>query len=121
MIVFILMMSSLVFASEKATVNASEAMKYAGQTITVCDNVDDVKHFHDKGVYFVNFDGQWPDNKFTIVIWERDAHIMQIDPVSEFLGKHVCVNEKIDTYNRKPQVTLTTDKNVTVSPRKINE
>ena len=29
MAVFILMMSSLVFASEKATVNASEAMKYA--------------------------------------------------------------------------------------------
>ena len=114
MLSLVLLLMGIAVADEYETIQADQADRHVGRNVTVCDHVTQVSHPSLSHVYFINFGPAWPNHEFTIVIWERDASRMEIDPVLEYSGKDVCVSGVIDRYQDRPQITLTDEKKIFV-------
>jgi hypothetical protein len=53
---------------------------------------------------FLNFGRPYPNQYFTIVIWEEYRDLYRSDPETMFRNKTVCVRGMIFTYDGTPQI-----------------
>jgi len=90
-------------------VPASEAMAYVGKTATVCGRVMSASHIGSVkgGPTFLNLDKPYPEQVFTVVIWNQNRGKFERPPERMFDGREVCVTGKIQTYRGKPQIEVT--------------
>jgi hypothetical protein len=86
------------------TLSTAEALKHVGEQATVCGLIAG-KHTAEnaKGKpTFVDIDGAFPHQTFTVVIWEDSK-----SKVGEFPSSgNVCVTGKIAIYKEVPQIVL---------------
>lgn len=95
------------------TIPAAEASKHVGEQATVCGNIAG-KHTADKAKgkpTFVDIDGAFPHQTFTVVIWDDDKGKVGDFPASG----NVCVSGKIAVYKDVPQIVLHDAKSWTTS------
>jgi DNA/RNA endonuclease YhcR with UshA esterase domain len=92
--------------SSNSVINTSEAINYIGKTIDVCGNLTQISDFK-KGVY-LNLDGEYPNNSFTIVVWDGSIKKIEAEWGSfrSLKGKIVCAKGKVETYKQKPRLNL---------------
>lgn len=94
-----------------AVYTASDAGKHIGENATVADRVDGV-HQSKNGNIFLNMGGKYPNQAFTAYIPAASA--------SEFLrpqqyeGMTIAVSGKIELYNRKPEILVSSPGQITV-------
>ncbi|QFT13513.1 DUF559 domain-containing protein [Vibrio sp. THAF190c] len=95
------------FHSEKPPITTSEARYHVGSQRTTCGVLIQVSNFS-KGTY-LNFDQPFPKTRFTGVIWDSDKETVSLSHSSlmNLVGKTVCVNGEISTYNNRQQTIIT--------------
>lgn len=97
--------------SERAgsVVAAEEAIKYAGQTITVCGRVVAANFVQaTRGEpTFLNFEKPYPNQPFMAVIWGMHRARFR-SPELAYLQKRICVAGRIDIYQGVAEMVVTT-------------
>lgn len=68
------------------------------------DQVVSLKDVRGQPTYF-NMDGQFPNHKFTLLLWGSDKDYFRED-VFSYEGKSVKVTGLIETYRGKPQIVI---------------
>ena len=87
---------------------AGEAEQHIGEVAEVCGRVASAAHFASvKGrPTFLNLERPYPDQLFTIVIWESARALFDTPPERLFDGRSVCVTGRVETYRGKPQIVV---------------
>jgi hypothetical protein len=96
------------------TIPTAEARKHVGEQTTVCGTIAG-KHTADsaKGKpTFIDIDGAYPHQAFTVVIWDDDKNKVGVFPASG----NVCVSGKIEVYKEVAQIVLHDAKSWTIPP-----
>jgi hypothetical protein len=105
----------LAVTAQAQTVSTSEASKHIGEQATVCGQIAD-RHTAEKSngkPTFVDLDHAFPNQTFTIVIWERDKAGVGDFPSSG----NVCVTGQIAQYKGIPQIVLHDAKSWSMAPK----
>lgn len=89
-------------------ITAAEARNYVGEVKTVCGFVASTKYAkNSKGKpTFLNIDKPYPNQIFTVVIWDDDRSKFQGEPENYYSGKTVCVTGQIIVYRGLPEIIL---------------
>jgi hypothetical protein len=112
LILAILSAATVLTAADPIT--SSQAKDHIGETVTVCGPVADTRHLDSgSGHTFLNFDKHYPDHTFTAFIDGQD-HAKFGTPEKDYLDKEICVTGKIQQYNGKPEIVLTSPEQVKV-------
>jgi DNA/RNA endonuclease YhcR with UshA esterase domain len=88
-----------------------DSVKYKeGQTVTVCSKVADTHvTTGDHKTTYLNFEYGYPNETFSVVIFEDDLPKFTYVP-SEFLkGKKVCVTGKVKIYKGRPEIAVSSE------------
>ena len=90
-----------------ATYSTSQTTAHIGENATVCGTVYGGHYARSsKGQpTFINLDGNYPNQKFTIVIWGSDRYKFK-SPERRYNNKKICVTGTIDSYNGVPQIVV---------------
>jgi len=102
-IVFLLLGSSL-WAREYSSY---EAKQHIGESATVCGKIVS-GHYSSSSrgqPTFLNMDGAYPNQVFTVVIWGESRHMFN-SPESQYKNQSVCVSGDIESYKGVPQITV---------------
>jgi DNA/RNA endonuclease YhcR with UshA esterase domain len=100
------------FAVAQATSNYSpeEAARHVGETATVMGTVDGF-HQSGKGNIFLNMGGKYPNQVFTAFI--PSASAAQFANAQEYEGRTIAVTGKIELYQGKPEIRVTSQSQIT--------
>ena len=111
---FILMVGSLY--SQK-TVAADSLKYYEGEVITVCHTVSST--FVTKGenkTTFLNFGTGFPNQLFTVVIYQEDLSNFNYVPAEHLNGKNVCIIGDVRMYDSGPEIIVESDDQIIINP-----
>jgi DNA/RNA endonuclease YhcR with UshA esterase domain len=103
-----LLLSSLLIAvapSIAQSVKIADAKNHLGETGTVCGKVVSERTATGSNGHptFINLDNPYPNQTFTIVIWEEDRQDIGELPAE---GSRVCATGKIRTYHGVPEIVV---------------
>jgi hypothetical protein len=92
---------------QATTYTTDEAAAHVGEYAQVCGVVSSGHYAKSsKGrPTFLNLDGHYPDQKFTIVIWGDDRYKFK-SPEHRFKHQKICVRGLIESFKGKPQIIL---------------
>lgn len=95
---------ALVPASAQS-ISPAEAKNHISQNATVCGNITGERTASSSRGQptFINLDGRYPNQIFTILIWGEDRARVGILPVD---GSHVCATGVIQDYRGKPEIIV---------------
>lgn len=98
-------------------VSPDEAWSHIGEVKTVCGNVSTIKYAkHSKGrPLFVNLGPAYPNQVFTIVIWEEVQNKIKIN-FDENEDMPICVKGIIDSYRSVPQIEVNEKSQIWIKP-----
>lgn len=96
-----------------ATYAAAEAGAHIREIARVTGKVEKV-HRSKRGNVFLNLDGVYPHEAFTVFIRAADAE--KFGDLERFQGRTVTVTGKIDAYNLRPEIVATTPDQLTTQP-----
>ena len=82
-----------------------------GRKYTVCGNVVSTKK-HKKGHVFINLDKKFPNQVFTISIFESNIKNFDYEPENYLINKQVCFKGEIGEYSNTPNMVLNHSKQV---------
>jgi len=87
------------------TVRIADARNHLGETGTVCGKVVSERTVtSSKGEpTFINLDEPYPNQTFTIVIWEEDRQDIGSLPAQ---GSRVCATGRIQSYHGVPEIVV---------------
>ena len=89
------------------TYSTDEAYAHVGEKATVCGTV--YGGYYAKSSRgrptFLNLDGNYPHQRFTLVIWGNDRHKFNA-PERNLKGRKVCATGTIGSYRGIPQIIL---------------
>lgn len=106
--VLILICISIGSFSQKITIDSLAF--YNGKKITVCAMFTG---FHQTNgehkVTYLNFDKPYPNQTFTVVIFEADIAKFNTNLADYYKNKKVCITGKVSTYKGKPQIVITSE------------
>ena len=105
-------------------VNAAHTIVYRellpeNRETVVCDTPSQITHRSEMSgsPYFINFGNAYPNNYLTILVWENDAHEMEINPLRAFGGSSICIKGIVRNYMSRPQIVLRShDQIVSITP-----
>ena len=82
-----------------------------GRKHIVCGNVVSTKK-HKKGHVFINLDKKFPNQVFSISIFESNIKNFDYEPEIYLINKQVCFKGEIGEYNKTPNMVLEHSKQV---------
>jgi DNA/RNA endonuclease YhcR with UshA esterase domain len=101
-------------AHSQTKINASEASKHVGETVTVCDKVYSTKLIENSQMTLLNLGGYYPNQLLTIMIPGKDRNKFKEQPENSLKGKNVCVTGKVTMYRNKPEIVVNEPSQITV-------
>lgn len=87
-----------------ASVPASSAVAYVGQTVTVEGVVGEVHTARSGKATFIDLDGRYPNQPFTAVIFADD--MAAVGGVSDLEGTEVSVTGHMQMYRGRPEIIV---------------
>ncbi len=98
-----------------ANLTADQAKNHIGENATVCGVVSSTHYARGSrgNPTFVNLDKPYPDQLFTIVIWDEDLPKFSPRP-STWEGKRVCATGVISSYRGVPEIVAKSPGQITV-------
>ncbi|MGL2963445.1 hypothetical protein ACSVH2_06460 [Flavobacterium sp. RSB2_4_14] len=101
--------------SYSQTITLDSIAKYEGKTVTVCEAVQSTfQTKSDSKVTYLNFGKPYPNHSFSVVIFGKDLKNFDYDPMVYLKKKNVCVTGEVSIYKEKPQIIVTSSKQITV-------
>ena len=97
----------------KKTINATDAKVFIGDNKkhTVCGKVVSTKK-HEKGHVFINLDKQFPNQIFSVTIFDSNIKNFHYEPEVFLKDKEVCFTGEIGEYKGVPSMELSNEKQV---------
>ena len=111
---------NLITAEEKATITPAQDSKHVGKYEKVCGQVANT-YYADKNKgkpTFINLDRPYPDQIFTVMVWDSDRKYFKFKPEDFYRDKEICVEGKIRDYKGVAEIIIKTPKEVTVIEKK---
>jgi hypothetical protein len=107
-LVFLIAASAWGQPADAPRIPAAEAAHHVGEIATVCGHVASAAHITSvKGApTFLNLGRPYPDQHFTVVIWEAARARFERPPERTFDRKSICVTGRIETYKGRPQIVV---------------
>ncbi|MEO5905607.1 MAG: hypothetical protein ABIQ11_02700 [Saprospiraceae bacterium] len=105
-----------IMAYSQKSVSADSLKYYEGEIITVCQKVSDT--FVTKGgekTTFLNFGNGFPNQLFTVVIYQEDLSNFSYNPAEFLKGKQVCVIGDVRMYNSGPEIIVEREDQIKVT------
>lgn len=99
-IVILLAFSTFVKAQ---TISLDSISKYIGKEVVLIEKVQGVFQTKTHKNILLNFGKPYPNNTFTVVIFEKDLHNFSYNPL-ELKDKIVCITGKVVLYKDKPEI-----------------
>jgi hypothetical protein len=65
---------------------------------------------------FLNLDQPYPNQLFTVVIWEEHRSKFTPPPEDQFKDKRICVSGKIEEFRGVPQIAVTAPSQIVETP-----
>ena len=97
------------------TVPLDSIAKYDGKTVTVCSKVLGTHVTQgEKKTTYLNFGKPFPDNTFTVVIFENDLANFKYIPSDYLKDKKVCITGKVKIYKGKPEMIVSSEEQIKV-------
>jgi len=112
-VTLVLLASQFAWAGKTRGIEAKYAFQRVGKTVTICGVVKSSKYLQGSGrePTFLNFADTYPKHPFTVVIWGKTRSQFDYEPES-LKGKSICVRGLIETYKSKPQIVVTSPKQI---------
>lgn len=111
---FVFVLFSFNFCAQ--TVTPTDAANYEGKTVTVCAKVMGTHITKgEKKVIYLNLEKAYPNNPFTVVIFESGADNFDYNPLEFLKNKNICVFGKISFYKDKPQIIVSKQSQITIT------
>ncbi len=97
------------------TVSVDSLAYYEGQKVTVCAKVEGVFISQKaKKTIFINFGKPFPNQKFVVVIFEKDLANFSYDPGVFLKEKSLCITGIIKMFNGKPEIIATKEEQIAI-------
>lgn len=96
------------------TVSADSLKYFEGKVITVCHEVTST--FVTKSANkttFLNF-GDFPSQKFTVVIFNEDLKNFKYEPAEFLKGKTLCITGDVRMYNCGPEIIVEQEEQIRI-------
>lgn len=114
----ILLFAAVIFSCHlwaQNTVSADSLSYYEGQLIRVCATVTGIHVSTGKSeTTFINFGEPFPNNSFSLVIFQKDAESFSYKPAEFLDNKKLCITGKVEMYKGKPEIIITNEKHIRV-------
>ena len=106
----ILTLAALVIAAAPQVnkILSDQARNHIGEKATVCGLVVATRYLDNSKAKptFLNFDQTFPNQTFTVVIFESDRAKFREAPEKLYDGQHICVTGMIREYRKKPEMIV---------------
>ncbi len=107
-----LLFSAGVVKAQNATIDTS----MVGKHLTVCGHVERVGQSKTSMITFINFNEK--DSPYTGVIYAKDTvNFTEYKPMDFLEGKNICITGVVTLYKGKPQIEITTPKQIEVKEK----
>jgi DNA/RNA endonuclease YhcR with UshA esterase domain len=85
-----------------------------GKQSTVCGKAVSIKFVENgkSNPTYINLDKKFPDQLFTIVIYENVRNKLSYIPEEKLMNKEICVSGKVEQYKGVPQIILQKEKDI---------
>lgn len=105
-----------VATTAQVEVNANDIKTHIGDSIRYCGKVVSARVMErmTAAPAFLNVDGAYPDQVFTIVIWKDDRLRFTNKPEVYYTNKKVCVSGKLEKYRDQLQVVVHSENQLSV-------
>lgn len=88
---------------------------YIGYHVKICDKVSTTyQSTNPNKVTYIHFGGEYPDQKFSVIIFPRDLENFEYNPSEYLLEKNVCVTGMSSEYKGKPQMIASFSDQITI-------
>lgn len=98
------------------SVSADSLQYYEGKKVTVCAKVKGTFVSNKaKKTTFINFGKPYPNEKFIVVVFEKDLVNFSYDIPTKLKNKTVCVTGIVKMYKGKPEIIATKEEQLVIS------
>ncbi len=107
----------LIFAQNALVVPMDSVSNYENKTVTVCGKVQSAKEIdsENKGkIIFLNFGKPYPDQTFTVTIFEKNYENFAYKIIETLVDKDICVTGKVKINKEKPGIIANNDKQIEI-------
>ena len=107
-LLFLAIIFPCIAPAEDIQIVATQADKHIGQYAIVCGKVVSTKYVdqeHGQPTY-LNFGYAFPDQVFSVVIWNEHRTKFSFPPEETYLRQHICVRGMIGSFQGKPQLEV---------------
>jgi endonuclease G len=96
--------------------NTIQAKENIGKYCTICGKAVSIKYVQNgkSNPTYINLDKKFPDQLFTIVIYEDVRKKLSYIPEEKLMNKKVCVTGKVEQYKGIPQIVLQKEKDIEI-------
>jgi hypothetical protein len=110
---FFFFISALGIAQRKISIDSISA--YIGQTVTVCSKVFSTHNTKgEKPVIYLNLGASFPDQKLTLVIFQKDRPNFPSSPEEYYNLQEVCATGKLKEYKGKAEMILSSQSEIKI-------
>ncbi|MCX7954220.1 MAG: DNA/RNA non-specific endonuclease [Bacteroidales bacterium] len=96
----------------KNAINTIEAEKYINSKATVCGTVVATRVLKDAKGVILNLDQNFPNNLFTVTIWQNNIPNFSFEPAIFLKDKKICVTGLITKYKGTPTMEIRNEKQI---------
>lgn len=115
--ILILLFLSLASVSYSQTeVNATTIKDHIGDSVKYCGKVVTARLMDrmNNAPAFLNIDGAYPNQVFTVVIWKPEREKFTEKPETFYLNKNVCIYGKIELFREQMQIVVRSESQIVI-------
>ncbi|MFT5602881.1 MAG: endonuclease G [Flavobacteriales bacterium] len=98
----------------KGKINTVQAQYNIGTKSCVCGTVVSTKFSEKSGATFLNLDKKFPNQIFSVTIWEKSRNNFSYKPEEELYMKKICLTGKLESKNGTPTMNITNEKSIEI-------
>jgi hypothetical protein len=104
-IISLLLFSNILFSQTQISIDS--ASTYVGKVVKVCDKVAGTYITKgEKPVTYLNLGADYPYNKLTIVIFQKDLINFPTNPSEHYKSMNVCITGTVKKYKDKLEIIV---------------
>lgn len=115
--ILVLLFLALTSISHAQTeVNATTIREHIGDSVKYCGKVVTARLMDrmNNAPAFLNIDGAYPNQVFTVVIWKQAREKFAEKPETFYLDKNVCIYGKVELFKEQMQIVVRSESQIVV-------
>ena len=97
-------------------VNANDIKDHIGDSVKYCGKVSSARLMDRmaNAPAFLNIDGAYPKQVFTVVIWKQEREKFINKPEQFYLNKNVCITGKVEKFREQLQIVVRSEAQIII-------